>query len=315
MSEIKPDVIIPYIQTDSPMNPLTVVYVRPQTNKLNYETAIIKGVQDFGDIIYLANLNGKLFIKNALILEHYSTQYIFSIYAKHEIAKYPEMIDKFESHFKVKFDEANIIGSFDALLSLNIDSETLFNTMVDDCDFLRMYEQTIKKIDNLYIVNYDIPAIIKKYDPESNIFVVAARFKDKNLKIEELNQAIFDNLKNNMSTPIIDEDKYKHMEWWEKVRRTYHISGNNIAACFDMIDFVYNTKGNNVTFDEIPFTHSLISKGIITQEKLAYLKNYNLVRTNPDGKLINIAATKSGLSFEECEELIKTIKWESPTPL
>ena len=158
---IKPDVIIDYIYSNAIDKPAALVYVRPETNEVHYEKAIILGIMPYADVVYLANLNGKIFIKDALILDHYPSQYRFAVYGKDEMAKYPEFIEKFEKYFDDKFEKAQIMGSFDALIKLGMTDELLFNIVVDKKDFLKLYGQTIKKINNIYILNYDMPMIIK----------------------------------------------------------------------------------------------------------------------------------------------------------
>lgn len=309
---IKPDIIINYTNTPDNIAPIAVVYVRPKTNQIKYEKELILGIQQFADIVYLANLNGKLFIKNALILEHYSTQYNFSIKGKNEISMYPEMIEKIESYFNKNFNEMKIIGAFDAILNLNIDADELFNIIVDEKDFLKLYGQTIKKIKDYYIVNYNIPAIIKKYIPTANVFVVAARLRDPNTNYKEIDQAIFELIKNDKATPIIDEDKLNKLKWNEKIRRTYHISHNHLTAIFDMLDFVFRTDGEHIELEEIPFANHLMSKKVITREQLLSIKDYSIMYIEENGKkrLANIMSEAYNKSYEECEELLKSIIWE-----
>ena len=89
------------------------------------------------------------------------------------------MASKFEEHFKIKFNNAQIIGSFDAILKLKLSKQELFNKFVDDKDFLKFYGQTIKKIDDYFIVNYDLPAVLNKYDFTANVFVVLINSNNK----------------------------------------------------------------------------------------------------------------------------------------
>lgn len=310
MSELKPDIIIPYIPDENDVSPYAMVYVRPQTNKLNYEKAIIVACQKFGDVIYLANINGKIFIKNVLILDHYSTQYYFSIHSKTVIGEYPEMVECFEKHFKTSFEKSDIISSFDAQLRLKLSAEELFNTIVGDKDFLKLYGQTIKKINGYYVVNYDIPAIISKYTPESDVFVVGVKITNPDTAIDDINQTIFDNLKKDLSTPIIDEDKLSMLKWNDMVRRTYHISCNHIATAFDMSDFIFNPDGTVLDFYNIPLTRYLIDNKIVTLEEIRQIKKFNLVyKFCEDGseKLINILDEGNNQSIEESIELFKKI--------
>ena len=204
----KPDIIIDYFLPENHEKPIIVIYVRPHTNLVSYEKAIIKGIMPFAKVIYMANLNGKIFITNALILDHYSIEYKFAIYAKNEISKYPEMIEQFEDHFKENFNKAKIIGAFDAIMLLSMNQQKLFDSFVEDKDFLRFYGQTIKKIKNFYIVNYDMPAIIEKYNDKTNIFVIATMLNNEEFNIENINQSIASEIKNDKNTGITDEERY-----------------------------------------------------------------------------------------------------------
>ena len=312
MDKIRPDVLIQYMNNDTTDLPTAVIYVRPKTNLVKYEKEILVGLQPYADVIYLANLNGKLFIKNALILEHYSTQYKFSIMGKEEVKKYSEMKKKIEKFFDRDFDSMKIIGAFDAMLEMNLTADALFNIIVEKKDFLKLYGQTIKKVKDYYIVNYNIPAILEKYTPTANIFVVAVRLKDKNTSLKLLDQSIFENIQNDKNTPIIDEDKLGKLKWNEKIRRTYHISRNHIIAMFDMMDFVFKSNGDHIKLEEIPFAKWLFDRGNINEQQLLQLKDYAIVyiRKNRKKKLVNILEESMHKNFEECEELLKSIIWE-----
>jgi hypothetical protein len=311
MDVIKPDILIPYqIDTTCDM-PLMVIYVRPKTNRINYERAILLGVQPYADIKYMANLNGKLFITRSLVTEHYATQYKFSIYGKREIARYPDMIEKFEKHFNVPFEKAPVMGAFDALITMKIPAEELFNVIVPEKDFLYLYGQTIKKIDQYYIVNYNIPALIEKYRPGANIFVVLARSKEKGFVHKKVNQSIFNSLKKDDSTPIIDGNKLQMLSWESQVRRTYHISLNHLCCMFDMLDFIYHPDGETIEPAQIPLAHKLFEDGIITEEQLLRIKKYSIVyiRQNGTRRLINILDEASNMDFNQVANLLSSIDW------
>ncbi len=303
---IKPDVIIDYIYSNAIDKPAALVYVRPETNEVHYEKAIILGIMPYADVVYLANLNGKIFIKDALILDHYPSQYRFAVYGKDEMAKYPEFIEKFEKYFDDKFEKAQIMGSFDALIKLGMTDELLFNIVVDKKDFLKLYGQTIKKINNIYILNYDMPAIIKRYTPKANVFVIAVKFKDPMTSFMDINQSIFERMKEN-NVVIEGEGIYKDLEWNEIIRRTYHISKNHIMAMFDMIDFVIRTDTHHIEFHQTPLGRLCIEDKNILPEDLYKLKDCPLVYVLKDGKrrLVNLIEEANEMSMEECSLLIK----------
>ncbi len=311
-NSVKPDIIIEYNINLDNFAPVTVIYVRPESNYLAYENAIIKGIHHYTDIIYMANINGMLFIKDALILGHLSSQYHFAIFGKSELANFPEMIEEFENFFKIKFNQAEIIGSFEAILKLKISQEELFKTFVNDKDFLRFYGQTIKKINNYYIINYDIPALLEKYTPKIDVFVIVAKFKDADFSFVELNQSISKEIMCDNKSPIIDFnlDKFENLHWMEKVKRTYHFSHNHIMAMFDMIDFVFKNDGSHINYNDTPLGYFLLNNKI-NIDTLIKIKEFPIVYINQNGvkKLGNIIEEANNKSINQCIDLINSIIW------
>jgi hypothetical protein len=304
---IKPDILINYsfdcIDDDTA---IAVIYVRPDTNIVSYEKAILKGVQGHGKVIYMANLNGKLFIKDALILDHYSIQYKFAIYGKSELAKYPEMIQGFENHFHTSFEQANIIGSFEALIKLHLEPAKLFSFFVDDTCFLKLYGQTIKKISDCYIINYDLPFLLNKYNDKTNIFVIVLQYNSNEINFQSINDSIFKEFKKDKYAPIIDEDKLKKLNSFEQVKRTYHISGNHIKAMYDMIDFVFINESTHISFIDTPLGKKLMNMNItekqlysIREQPINYLKQQNKL------ELINILEEGNFKNVKESISLIQ----------
>ncbi|HNZ27396.1 MAG TPA: hypothetical protein PLG34_05775 [Spirochaetota bacterium] len=309
-TDIKPDILIDYFDDRENTNPMVVVYVRPETNEVQYEKALILGVSPYADVVYLANLNGKVFLQNALILDHYASQYRFSINAGNEIEQYPEMVEQFEKHFGVNFDKDKIVGSFDAMPKLDLTADDMFDIIVDSKDFLNFYGQTIKKIKGYYVVNYNIPALVKRYTPDVNIFVMAARSKTPDCKFEEINQSIFEQMEQNVRTPIVDEDLLKELKWNEKIKRTYHISKNHIMAMFDMMDFIFRSNGERIGFIETPLGRRLVEDLKFTEDMLFKLKEHPIVyikEKQKKKKLVNIINYARDKTMEESVEIIGSI--------
>ncbi|MBP7552552.1 MAG: hypothetical protein KA885_03925 [Spirochaetes bacterium] len=309
-SEIKPDILIDYFDDRTNNNPMIVIYVRPETNEVHYEKALILGVSPYANAVYLANLSGKIFLKNALILDHYASQYRFSINAGKEIEKYPEMVERFEKHFGVSLDKAKVVGSFDAMPKLDMNADEMFDTIVDQKDFLNFYGQTIKKIKDYYVVNYNIPALVKRYTPDINIFVLAAKSKNPECDFEEINQSIFEQMKQNAKTPIVDEVLLKQLKWNEKIKRTYHISKNHIMAMFDMMDFIFKSNGERIGFIDTPLGRRLIENYNFNDDMLFQLKEYPIVyvkEKRKKKKLVNIIDYARGKTMEESVGILSSI--------
>jgi len=330
---VKPDILLPYLSEKATSSSLSVICVRPETNKIDYESIIIKAVAPLAEGVYIANLGGEIINKKGIVMGHYSSQFQFAISGKSEIAKYPEMVTKFEDKFNVDFADAEIIGAYEALLDygdeIGKDADELFGTIVPEHDFLTLYGQSIKKIAGYYVVNYDIPGIVGKYGPGTNIFVIGLQLKNKNTSFSELNRAIYQGFEDNKTIDILDSEKRKDMKWFDQVRRTYHISGNHIQAMFDITDYIFTDDNTPASFYETPLGQMLCRQGFFDREllekRLLLLKEQPLVYLNRDNnqpELVNIIKegrfVKNGVyrerTLEECCEIIKNVDWQKSFP-
>ncbi len=322
-------VLIPYIPSENRNATLSLIAVRPETNKIIYESEIIKSVQPYIEAAYMANISG-LYMKEKKIIEnHYSLQIKFARNGKDEIAKYPPFIQHFEKKFQTDFTSAPIIGSYDILARklLEKDEEELFNTIVPRGDMLDIYGQTIKKIGDYFVVNYDMPAIGTKYHNGTDIFIILVRITDHKRHISDINHEIYDRFMNNDSIDILDSEKRKNICWYNQVKRTYHMSWSHIQTMFDMVDFVFNEDQNPIKFIDTPLGALLGEKKIIPiadlENKLRKLKENPLIyltEKNTDIKrLTNVIFEGRKMekdmeftekSLEDCCDIIKRIDWE-----
>lgn len=302
-ADIKPDILIPYSgaaeKNKLGHSSITMIAVRPETNRVDYEATIIKSVAPYAHVVYMANLSGILMNDKAIVLCHYSSQLQFAVNGKDEMAKYPEMIAAFEKKFKVKFEAAPIVGAYSAILDYKVkkDGDELFRTMVPNTDFLEMYGQTIKKIEGFYVLNYDIPAIVTRHHEGTNIFIMALRLVDESIGFSSLHHMIYDNMCRNQNTAIQGPDTREKLplEWYDRIRRTYHMSRSHIEAMFDLTDFVFKDEGQRICFAETPLGQRLLQEGVMTEtqleERLTLLKESPLVylrQPGGTGKLVHI---------------------------
>ena len=309
----KPDIIIDYHFSESNLNPMLVATVRPESNEIAYEKAILQGLKDYADVVYLANLNGRILVQNCVLFDHYSSQFKFSIFGRHAIEQYPEMVEKFERFFGVEFDKAPILGSFDAVIRLNKTPEQLFDTIVDNKDFLMMYGQSIKLIDGFYVVNSNIPRIIKHFGNENiNMFVVAARAKSDSLDFDGITKSIFTYMKTSANIPLIDEQLLQGLNWEKRIKRTFHLSSGYVYGMFDMLDYLFHPDNARVKFCETPLGYILSEKYKLTEQHLTNLKNSPIVYLCNGGRreLVNIINYTSKKSMSECIDIIGHIDWD-----
>ncbi|MBP5448611.1 MAG: hypothetical protein J6Y01_00675 [Spirochaetales bacterium] len=73
----KPDIIIDYHFSEGNLNPMFVATVRPESNEIAYEKAILQGLKDYADVVYLANLSGRILVQNCVLFDHYASQFKF----------------------------------------------------------------------------------------------------------------------------------------------------------------------------------------------------------------------------------------------
>jgi hypothetical protein len=332
-NEVTPDILIPYQITGDELRDsfITLIAVRPETNIVRYEAAIIKSIEPYADVIYMASLSGNLLNDKAIIACHYSSQLQFAIEGKKEMGKYPEMVKQFEEKFKVSFQDAMIIGAFGAILEYKIkkNADQLFELMVPETDFLEMYGHTIKKINGYYILDYDIPAIITRHHKNTAVFIIAVKLKNNSYRFCGIHHLIYENMRRDTRIKIPDLKKRRHLPWYDQIRRIYHISRSHIEAMFDLTDYVFKNKKERIGYAYTPLGQLLLDMGIFTgerlEERLSALKDNPLVYLNQeDGslKLVNIisegkirkASTFLEKDLEACAEIINQINWEKSHP-
>ncbi|MBN1501757.1 MAG: hypothetical protein JW982_16475 [Spirochaetes bacterium] len=321
------DILMPYDIEKAVNSSIAVIAVRPETNKIDYESVIIQAVKEYGNPVYMANLNGVLLKHKAVVIGHYTCQFQFAAEAKYGMRGYPEMIEAFEKKFKHDFNSAKIIGSLEAVKNyqdeIGLSSEELFDLMVPYEDFLEMYGHTVKKYRDFFIVDYDIPAILRRYSDSTNILIVAIAMNDAGMQLNTLNRAIYENFCANGVIKIIDSAKRVNMRWFDQVRRTYHISHNHIEAMFDLKDYVFTEDKNSIGFSDTPLGRKIFeSSGMSKQEfekKILNFKNNPLQYVTSGGVkrlayLINegVKFNNDGieeLSIAECCDLLSSIEY------
>lgn len=325
--EIKPDILVPYDINHIKNKSICVISVRPETNKIDYESIIMQSVSKFAEIVYMANLSGEIINKKAIIAGHYPSQSKFALLGKNEIAKYPEMVSKFEKKFKTSFWKAYILGSYEVvsgLFDVKYNRDELFEIYVPEDDILELYGQTIKKVNDCFIVNYDMPTVLHKHNASTDILVMAIELT-KEITFAEINHKIYNNFQSKQNIPILDIEKRKSMQWFNQVRRTYHMSRNHIQSMFDLRDYVLSENGERIHFADTPLGKRLIEKKIFSyeeiEEKLKLIKENPLIELNLDnGEVLLVNIMEEGTkkkggkyyekSLEQCCELFHRINWD-----
>jgi hypothetical protein len=268
---VKPDILVAYPPEEgfgSGAGSYAVVYVRPETNTVLYERAIVAGIRARGDtIIYTANLNGRLFESDGILKRHYVTQARFASDPRGQLDDYPEIGERLAKHFGQPADRLPLVGAFQA--ATRTPAEELFETFVPPADFLACWGQQFKRIGGAVVANPGLPAVLRRYTPEANVFVVVVRSADGSPGFfASLNRAIYLEITSRAETPLVDGERLGEAPWSERVRRTYHISRTHLMAMFDMADLVYLGEGRRLELAETPLGRSLLAEGILSDEQL-----------------------------------------------
>ncbi len=256
-----------------------VVYVRPETNSVLYERAIAAAIRGRGEqVVYLANLSGGLLQQDGVLQDHYATQLRFAEDPLGELSRYPEIARRLERHFGAGVCRL-LVGAFEAASRTGSSEEELFETFVPPADFLSCFGQQFKRMGGAVVANPALPAVLKRYAAQANVFVVAVRSTEASPGFfAALNRAIYREITSRADTPLVDAARLGRVPWPEKVRRTYHISRTPLMAMFDMVDFVYQADGSRLEVAETPLGRSLLAQGVLTAEKLQAIKRDPLVR-------------------------------------
>ncbi len=256
----KPTVIIPYDgpRYDGRCNDV-VLYLRPETNGVMVESILFRVIKNKAlyrkniKICYLANLPGDFIIRNRIIERHYSVRIYFAVNGKGAFT--PFMKKRFEEFFGQSFREAKIVGAFEALKVLNIGYDELFNLWVPRESILTIDGQIIKRYRDLYIVNYDIPAILHKNNNRTDIAVMIFR--------STLGSEIFRKMINEMAFEFIEE---KILNPEKPLSRIFHYSKGPFEQVLDGMGYIYKPDSEHIPYREISFYRYLLERGL--SEKL-----------------------------------------------
>jgi len=154
------------------------LYLRPETNGIQVESRIMRVVyentwyRDAIELAYLANIPGDFLVDRRVVERHYHVRIFF---ARHGAKAFtPWMMNTFISRYGEKEAE-KITGAYEAMDLLGFSPEELFRIWVPQSDFFLLCGQNIKRFKDLYIVNYDIPAVLSRNTISTDIAVMIFR--------------------------------------------------------------------------------------------------------------------------------------------
>jgi hypothetical protein len=231
-----------------------VVYLRPETNGIQTESVLFRVFKDpvwhsKVELAYLANVPGQFLLDRGVVERHYNHRIRF---AKHGADAFtPAMKDTFSRFFGLPFDKARIVGAFEALSLLKLDEEALFRIWVPVYDLLEMEGQLVKRVaDDLFVVNYDIPALLLKHHETTDVAAMVFRTE---LSYEEFKPAVDQIRLSLVKEGLLDPDKPEH--------RVFHWSRGPFEQLLDAQGYVYTVRDEPVPLSDLAFGRYLLERG------------------------------------------------------
>jgi len=264
---VLPQVLIPYPgpQSDGLVQDI-FVYLRPETNGVLVESTLLKVVQSCSQyrrgirLIYLANFPGAYILDHHIVERHYSHKFYFAVHGKRAFTV--KMKTEFEEHYGVEFENAEIIGSFQALTQFDVSPNELFSRWVPSSDVLRVDGQIIKRIDGVFVVNYDIPALLHKNTRSTDIAVMLFRC--------QVDYGYFEDLVSEMREVLVQKGLLPSRL---PTSRVFHYSRGPFDQLLDAVDYLCKPDGSPIGVERLSFAAFAESRGYNASALMSLVEN------------------------------------------
>lgn len=278
------------------------VYLRPETNGVKVESvllSVIRGDPRYREriaLVYLANLPGDFIVQRRVVEHHYATRLHFT--RKGKAAFTPSMRRRFEEYFHTGFEEATVLGAFEVVASGRYRWDELFDLWVSPNDLCELNGQTIKRIGDLFVINYDIPALLRKNNGSTDIAVMLFR--------SSLTYADFRELVRLMGRALVE-----HGILGERVplARAFHFSKGPFEQILDALGFLYGERGEHLPILLTSFCDFLMRKGMAVSTILDAVRNPIMHFRNGEGDLVeeDLLVYTFGESYEGAYAKLLTV--------
>ena len=253
---VKPKILVPYPGPDADPGQLDVfVYLRPETNGVAVESTVLKVVKEYRrqdadlDLIYLANVPGDHVVQTRMVERHYALRLYFAVHGGAAFS--PAMRKQFSEYYDEPFAVERVIGAFDALRRFNWEPEELFGLWVAEDAVARIAGQVIKHYDGVWIVNYDIPALLHKNNAGTDIAVMVFRTR--------MGYPRFFEMAGRMRSELIEGDLLRR---GMPISRAVHISRSPFEQLLDSRDYLLGADGRNLGVEASSFATFLREQGL-----------------------------------------------------
>ena len=252
----RPSILVPFAGPDPDGSSLDVfVYLRPETNGVAAESTILRVIKDCRlrrsdiELVYMANVPGEYILHRHIVEHHYALRLFFAVHGGGAFSD--DMIRQFETFYGIPFRREAVIGAFEALRRFQWDPDQLFGLWVDESQVTRIAGQVIKRFQSMWIVNYDIPALLHKNSAATDIAVMAFRTREGYPHFFELAQE--------MKRALVERGVLKRDM---PIARAVHISRSPFEQLLDARDYLLNPDGSSAGISSSSFAQFLLSRGI-----------------------------------------------------
>ena len=302
-----PTIILPYRGPTDDQNLQDIfVYLRPETNGLRVESImlkVLKSAKKYSStmkLVYMANFPGEFIAANNIIEQYYSLKLHFAVMGKSAFT--PQMIRQFNTHFHHGFDDSEVLGAFQALGRFNMSPEELFNVWVAKDDICVINGQTIKKINNSYVVNYDIPELIHKNSNKTDIAIMLFRTSLDQSNLQELFKSMHAALIHaNIINPRYD------------ISRAFHYSKGPFEQLMDGIAYLYTQNREKIGLEDFTFARYLMERTIDSVLICGLLMNPIVGLEQTPGPIleVNLFQYTSGMNYGQTYATLQQIRYQT----
>lgn len=254
--EPRPTLIVPYQGPDSSGESQDIfLYLRPESNGVDVEKAIfhvfhnVPQYRSTARLVYLANLPGGFLAKHRVVERHYRVREYFARLGKHGMTE--GMRRHFQIFYGIAWEEADIVGAYEAMRRLEIGPEELFQIWVEPYDILITCGQIIKRYGELFIINYDIPRLLDQSLEGTDIAAMIFRFQ---LGIQEIHECLEEVRQSLVLSGVLDP--------YKPPARVFHFSKSPFDLLLDSEGYLVGEEGRLLGWRASSFGRYLIEHGL-----------------------------------------------------
>ena len=307
----KPSILVPYRGPDPSGQTLDVfVYLRPESNGVIAESVIINVVKACRathpgiDLVYLANIPGAHIVEKRIVERHYAVRLFFAVHGGRPFSE--DMRHQFECFYHQPFASHEVIGAFEALRRFRWTPEELFRLWVEENAVVRIAGQVIKRYRDVWIVNYDIPALLHKNNAQTDIAVMTFRTREGYPHFFELGQRIRERL---VSEGVLS--------YGMPIARAAHISRSPFEQLLDARDYLLCGERSTGCVFASSFAQYLLARGV-SEARITGLVEHPICRIDYGAGLpkeFNLLDLCEGFSYQDGLDILSRIGSQARYPL